>query len=534
MFRLLLKKELLELNAWLFRSRKTGRFRSKGSAIGYFIFFGSMLLFLTAYFFVMAFLLIGYLNKKDCAWLGFAIMSLMSVMLGVFGSVFSTYEAIYRARDNELLLSMPIPPSAVLLSKMFGVYLMGLLYLSTAMIPTLIIWWTQTDFGFFGVLFPILLYLALSFFVLVLTCVLGFLVAKVASRVRNRNFFTVVTSLLFFAGYYYICLSSYKALRQLVDHTDEVRELFRSYLYPFYIFGRAAEGHLLLLLLVILVVGGLTVLLVYIMSRTFVRIATTNRGDKKRFLRGSKVKEKSVPRTLLFREWRRLISSPTYLLNCAVSSLIMIAAGLFLLLRGNRLIGTVNEVLEIFPYGEGLKPVLVFFLVSLMASTNTITAPSVSLEGKTLWILRSIPLDQKKVLRAKLALHELVTGIPALFTAISAALLLRTAVLPGVLAILSAELYIMLMDRFGLLLNLKMPNLDWKNEAIPVKQSLPVFITLFSGWTFSALFTGPSVVFLVFTDPSVYLAVVSGILLVLVLLTERWISRKGAGIFEEM
>ena len=51
----------------------------------------------------------------------------------------------------------------------------------------------------------------------------------------------------------------------------------------------------------------------------------------------------------------------------------------------------------------------------LMASTNYITAPSISLEGRTLWILRSLPVSAWDVLVSKLMLHLLVTEIGAVF-----------------------------------------------------------------------------------------------------------------------
>ena len=43
-------------------------------------------------------------------WLYFATAGLMALGLSVFGSVFATQSEIYDAKDNGLLLSMPIPP----------------------------------------------------------------------------------------------------------------------------------------------------------------------------------------------------------------------------------------------------------------------------------------------------------------------------------------------------------------------------------------------------------------------------------------
>ena len=67
-------------------------------------------------------------------------MGLLALFMGVFGSVFNTYASLYQAKDNDLLLSMPIPSGKILLVRLSGVYAMGLMYEVSVMIPTLVVW----------------------------------------------------------------------------------------------------------------------------------------------------------------------------------------------------------------------------------------------------------------------------------------------------------------------------------------------------------------------------------------------------------
>ena len=60
------------------------------------------------------------------AWLYMALMGIVSVTLGVFGSVFNTFSTLYQARDNDLLFAMPITERSVLTARLSGVYAMGL------------------------------------------------------------------------------------------------------------------------------------------------------------------------------------------------------------------------------------------------------------------------------------------------------------------------------------------------------------------------------------------------------------------------
>ena len=43
------------------------------------------------------------------SWLYFALMGGLGLCLGAFGSVFNTFSSLYLAKDNDLLLSLPIP-----------------------------------------------------------------------------------------------------------------------------------------------------------------------------------------------------------------------------------------------------------------------------------------------------------------------------------------------------------------------------------------------------------------------------------------
>ena len=79
-------------------------------------------------------------------WLYFAIMGLMAILLGAFGSVFNTYSGLYLAKDNDLLLSMPIPvryphgrPGCWVCT------CMGLMYSGVVMLPAIIVYWATVS-----------------------------------------------------------------------------------------------------------------------------------------------------------------------------------------------------------------------------------------------------------------------------------------------------------------------------------------------------------------------------------------------------
>ena len=111
------------------------------------------------------------------------------------------------------------------------------------------------------------------------------------------------------------------------------------------------------------------------------------------------------------RNCRRFVSSPNYMLNCGMGVLLIPAAGVLLLLKGGEWQGLLKAVL---PGADSVLAALAISVACLLASMNDMAAPSVSLEGKSLWVLQSLPVSAWEVLKAKLKMQLVFTGIPML------------------------------------------------------------------------------------------------------------------------
>lgn len=64
------------------------------------------------------FLLVAYgLVKNNMSWMYFSLTAIAPSRFQGSGSVFAAQSYVFDAKDNELLLSMPIKPGAILLSR---------------------------------------------------------------------------------------------------------------------------------------------------------------------------------------------------------------------------------------------------------------------------------------------------------------------------------------------------------------------------------------------------------------------------------
>ena len=138
MIRALLKNQLLELGAAFARSSKTGKRRSRAGVFGYALLFIVLMLLVMLSFGAMALPMAVTLVPQGLDWLYFVLMELSALTVSVLASAFTSYGHLFRCRDNQQLLALPIPPGAIFAVRCGGVYLTGLIYLLLAWVPSVV------------------------------------------------------------------------------------------------------------------------------------------------------------------------------------------------------------------------------------------------------------------------------------------------------------------------------------------------------------------------------------------------------------
>ena len=123
MYKVLLKKQLLEINSWLILNKKSGKRRSAGKMAAMVIMWLVIFASLGSVFFGVGTMMCETFVMLDLGWMYIVMMAFMAIMLGVFGSVFNVNATMYQARDNEMLLSLPVKPSAILAARLAGVWM---------------------------------------------------------------------------------------------------------------------------------------------------------------------------------------------------------------------------------------------------------------------------------------------------------------------------------------------------------------------------------------------------------------------------
>ena len=515
MLKILLKRQLYELNRSFFYDPKKGKSRSKFASAAFIVLYALLMVcVLGGMFAFCAYQLANPLRAAGFDWLYFALFGIIGLMFGVFGSVFNTYAALYKANDNDLLLSLPVPVGSILLSRLLSVYLMGLMFSAVVFVPAAIVY-LCIDFSVGTLLGCILGMLSISVFVFVLSCALGWVVAKIASKLKRKSFLTVIISLVFIGGYYYVVNNITTLLMQFTQYAGAIGAGVKNFAYPVYLFGRMSAGNLVSAPLPVFGTAALALLTFYVMSKSFLKLATASSDTvTAKYNRNARQKASGVFSALLKREF-----------------IIMPIAGILLLIRGAALR---SMLFELFDSSTGTIAILAAAVVCLVSTMNDMTAPSVSLEGKTLWILRSMPVTTQQILRAKLAMQLLLSGISVLFAAICICIAFAVPIGSTIAVILACLSLVVLLAEFGLFLDLKKPNLNWTTEITPIKQSSSVMFALFGGWLYVLLFGAGWFLGAHALGAGLYLMLFFALNMILSAVLRSWLMRSGTDIFESL
>jgi len=426
---------------------------------------------------VVTFLSLSPLVEMDMGWLYFAVAFLMGSAFTIFGSVYTTQNQLYNAKDNALLLSMPVTMQQICLSRLIPLLCSSAFYMALVTLPAICVYLFRYGLTA-GILLGFLaMFLCMTLICQTLSCILGWVLHQILSRVRNKAVGSLLFMVLFLVLYFWVYGKLMTSLESnagaITDMLMYMANLVQGWGFiPLQIgmaCGYSITSCLIILLITLLIcAAGYSFLiityrhaLVHTVSHSTVRIHKTRKRISSPVL------------AICRKECRKFFTSSVYLTNMGIGILMILAAAVAGVLLRNK----IDPMLAVFPLDMRIPAIM--GILGFTLSTAVISAPSISLEGKNLWILAALPLSCKTILWGKLLFH-LIAVLP-----VSALCVLVLGITYGLspLSILCVLLYALAMGTMtgamGLLFNLRFPRFDWINEAYPCKQSVATGLGMF-------------------------------------------------------
>lgn len=406
--------------------------------------------------------------------------SIVVLMTGVYKSV----NLLFTFRDYDTLASLPIPGAVLLGSRFLMLYLSNLGFMALILLPALAVYgvmaapgagfWAAAAFSFFFI--PLLPVLAGT--------LLGLVISLAASRFRHSNALAILFSL---AAFVLLMVGSTGLSASMASESFgpvaqmAAQQITRLY-FPARLYQQALAGSGWALALFVLGSALAAALALWLLGRCFgpLRALLMARRARSAY-RPEALKARSPAMALFGKEMRRFFASALYVLNGGAGLLLMTLMTLALIILG-------ADQLELLLELPGLASMLMAVLPFLLGLMNAMTAPSacsLSLEGKSLPILKSLPVSSRAVLMSKAAVTAVLTGGATVVNALALTLALRPTLLEALWLWVIPLLYGLVSAQAGLLFNLRLPNFSWTSEVTVIKQSVPVLLTMLLAFALS-------------------------------------------------
>ena len=408
-------------------------------------------------------------------WLYFAIACLMGLGFGTLGSVFSTQSQLYDAKDNDLLLSMPILPGTILLSRMIPLLALNGLFIGSVILPAIAVYAIYVEFSIAHILLQLLALVGVTLLAQAISCLLGWVLHLALSRL-NKSAASMLFMVVFLGVYFYLYSQAESLLTAMAQNGQQIADALHSWAWPLYAAGRGCIGDVPKLA-IFLAIGAAALSLVWaILSATFLRSATVRHSGRRKKLSLKDSTQRSPTAAIVRKELGKFFGTPVYLTNMGLGILMMAA----LTVAGIIFRDDVSMLLMLLGLEDNSRYLIILALLSYLGTTMCVSTPSVSLEGKNLWILKSLPISSKGILLAKLATHCLLTVPATVICSSVLCIVYRCSAVSSLLCILISILLCLTNGLLGMICGIKWARLDYISEAYPCKQSVSVLVTMFT------------------------------------------------------
>ena len=397
------------------------------------------------------------------------LIMLASLIILAF-AIFKAGSVIFQENAYDILCSLPVSQTAIVLSRFIRMYVENLLLTLLVMLPGIVVYGVMMKPAISFYVIGCVVTVFVPLIPMTIATFLGALVTAISSRMKHKSLVNSMLSVALVVGVFagtskMTELEDNFSVEMIQNLSGMVTEVIEG-IYPpaIWLGDSMIKGNFLTCLGC--VAGGLAVLAVTIglISANFHTIC---RGlystTAKHNYRMERLEKTSILGALYKREVKRYFASSIYVTNTIIGPVLAVIFAGAVWGVG---MDTMLQALEIPMDIAGVVPFLLAGIFCMMTTTCT----SISLEGKEWWIVKSLPIRTKDLLDSKLLMW---LGLVAPFYLVSEVLLvlaLKPDFMELVWLTLIPLVLIAFSSVFGLTINLKMPVFDWENETAVVKQ----------------------------------------------------------------
>ena len=440
---------------------------------------------------VFLFLIVGYsigyyayiigkpLHEIGLTYVMLSLFIFMVSIITIIEGIYKSQGILFECKDNDLLFSLPIKRSQILFVRIFKLILFQYIYNLMFLLPAFVIYiyFEHPSISFYIISF--IMTILIPIIPTVISSILGYLVKLVSSKFKSKKIIQTILSSIFM-GIFFLSFNLNNFIEDIAGKASSINDMLTRIYYPVGAYTTLIDKFDIMVFIKLLLMNIIPFILFILLGGKYYFKIISN--SKESIVRKSKNKKevykKNGPiKALTMKELKRYFSSPVYMFNTIFGLLLILVLTILLCIKGNSVIEMLlsNEKLSI----DISMPVIYYILVLFSCLMTSITSSSISLEGKTINITKSLPISEKDILKSKI-IYPYIIELPFVIISELIFFIVFKVNIIYILLIFSMSIStITLSSILGLVINLKYPKMNASNDTEVVKQSMSSMVAVF-------------------------------------------------------
>ena len=397
-------------------------------------------------------------------------------------------DLLFKPRDNDTLLAMPLKKSTIILVRIIKFYIFELLYCFIFLLPAIIAYAVSTEVTASYPLVALIVLLLTPIIPIVLSCLAGLFISAISIKFKHTSLLQTILSLAIVLVFALLFLAANTLSGAEGNSVASISNTITEYYYPASVFVSLVTnfnfGQFVIFILFNSTLLTATIFLIShyyfkIISRVAIIKRTERINQKYNFSRHGQTF------AIVKKELIKYFSTPVLIVNTATGlALFLIAVGA-LCFKYDDIVAAITTSVEDFPLTpDELRtylPTVTFIMVAFASLMTFITATMISLEGKAYNTLKTMPVSGVKVIMSKVLAATILIVPLTIAGGITMSIRFEFGIINTILILIAAIVMALVTELIGILVNLKYARFDSENDAVVVRQSASILVATFSG-----------------------------------------------------
>lgn len=428
------------------------------------------------------------LHEVNLTYVMLTIFMLVVSILTFMEGIYKSQGMLFDGKDNDLLFSLPVNKTTIFALRIIKLMIFQFMYNLLFILPSYIVYIYYENPGINFYLLSLLMLFILPIIPTILSSILGYIIKGISNKFKSKKIVQTILSTILFLSI--ICLSygSQGLVTKLAENAISINDMITKLYYPIGAYISLLSKFNLITFILLLSVNIIPLILtIYIGSISYFKIISKNNEhtiNNHKTNYKERINVSSPVKSLVKKELNRYFSSVIYMFNTSFGILIMVILTIMLCINETALIKLIataeNMSINVNTINTHLF-IIYIQLIMFVSCLTSITSSSISLEGKSFNITKSLPIKTETIFLAKI-LSSLIITLPLMLISDLIFIIKFKLNLFEIFMIICFTIIVpLLIETIGLLVNLKYPKMQWTTEIEVIKQSISTLISIWIG-----------------------------------------------------